>query len=601
MTYAKRMLDPLPEYEARRAAWLAKQALFQRQFILIGNWRLAIGVAALVLGWLAWGASMLSGWWLLVPLAAFIALVTRHERVIRNRTFAERGLRYYDRALARLNHQWQGKGETGERFRNPDHVYSEDLDLFCKGGLFDLLCTARTAAGEDALAHWLLQPATPAVATARQQAIQELALRLDLREDIALLGEDVRSQVRADVITRWGAQPPVPFKSFLRPLSFALALLALICGIGTLFELLPKWPLVLVLIANAAIIYVTRHAADQIVAAVDTPSNHLAILALLIQRIEEEKFEAPLLCELMERLRVGGSGAAVQIRRLERWIEMLGMSSHPVMKIVQWFLLWKVQVALAIETWRGKSGAHIGEWIQALGEFEALSALASLTFERPAWTFAEFLPGNAAAFMATALRHPLIAEQRCVENDVTLHSAPRLLIVSGSNMSGKSTLLRTIGLNTVLAWAGAPVCARQLKLSELQTGASIRVTDSLQDNRSRFFAEITRLRQIVDLTHGERPVLFLLDELLSGTNSHDRRIGAAGLAKGLLRGNTIGLLTTHDLALADIAADLGAAAQNVHFEDRIAEGQIEFDYRLRPGIVTHSNALELMRSVGLDV
>ena len=168
-------------------------------------------------------------------------------------------------------------------------------------------------------------------------------------------------------------------------------------------------------------------------------------------------------------------------------------------------------------------------------------------------------------------------------------------------MSGKSTLLRTIGLNTVLAWAGAPVNARELKLSPLQTGASIRVMDSLQDNRSRFFAEITRLRNIVDLLRGATPVLFLLDELLSGTNSHDRRIGAAGLVKGLLRGNTIGLLTTHDLALVEIADDFGLGAANVHFEDRITDGKMEFDYRLRPGIVTHSNALELMRAVGLDV
>ena len=595
------MIDPLPEYEARRAAWLTKQAFFDRQFISIGNARLAVGIATVLLAWLAYGEALLSAWWLLVPPAAFPALVVWHERVMRSRTFAARGLRHYGQALNRLRNQWQGKGETGERFRDASHVYAEDLDLFGKGGLFELLSTARTAAGEDALAQWLLQPAPHKEAAARQQAVRELSAHLDLREDFALLGEDVRSQVRADLITQWGARPPIQFNRLLPPLAFVLSIAALIFALGLLFRLSPAWPLAAVLVVNLGLLYKTRKAVAQIVAAVDTPASHLSILALLIQRIENEVFQAPLLRQLLERLRAGNLPAASQIRRLGRWIEMLGMSSHPLMKIVEWGLLWRLQVAFAIEAWRRVSGPHIGEWIRALGEFEALSALGSLKFERPAWIFPELLETNRASFVASGLCHPLIEESRAVANNVALNASPRLLIVSGSNMSGKSTLLRAIGLNTVLAWAGAPVNAAQLKLSPLATGASIRITDSLQDNRSRFFAEITRLRQIVDLTRDAHPVLFLLDELLSGTNSHDRRIGASGLVKGLLRGNTIGLLTTHDLALAEIATDVGSAAANVHFEDRITQGQVEFDYHLHPGVVTHSNALELMRTLGLEV
>jgi len=194
-----------------------------------------------------------------------------------------------------------------------------------------------------------------------------------------------------------------------------------------------------------------------------------------------------------------------------------------------------------------------------------------------------------------------LPESRSVPNDLAFTGDLKLLIVSGSNMSGKSTLLRAVGLNCVLAWAGAPVAARRLRLSPLQIGASIRVTDSLLDNRSRFFAEISRIRQIVDLTKKNRPVLFLLDELLSGTNSHDRRIGAAAIIHKLIQSQAIGLVTTHDLALAHIQQDLNGSAQNVHFDDRIVSGQIEFDYRLKPGVVTHSNALELMRAVGLEV
>ncbi len=183
----------------------------------------------------------------------------------------------------------------------------------------------------------------------------------------------------------------------------------------------------------------------------------------------------------------------------------------------------------------------------------------------------------------------------------SLGQTERLWIVSGSNMSGKSTLLRAIGLNAVLAWAGAPVACANLRVSRLYIGASMRANDSLVDHRSRFYAEIERLREIVDLPRAGHPTLFLLDELLSGTNSHDRRIGAQALLRGLVERGAIGLATTHDLALAEIAGTLDELAANVHFEDHLEGGEMRFDYRLRPGVVTHSNALALMRAVGLDV
>ena len=204
-----------------------------------------------------------------------------------------------------------------------------------------------------------------------------------------------------------------------------------------------------------------------------------------------------------------------------------------------------------------------------------------------------------AAVIATGLGHPLIPSRSCVSNDVSIGNDVKLLVVSGSNMSGKSTLLRAIGLNIVLAWAGAPVRATRLAVGPVALGASLRTVDSLQEGRSRFYAEITRLRQIADLAKGQRPLFFLLDELLSGTNSHDRRIGAQSIVEGLLKRGAIGLITTHDLALAEIGKQLGASAVNVHFEDHLENGEIRFDYKMRPGVVTRSNALELMRAVGL--
>ena len=256
---------------------------------------------------------------------------------------------------------------------------------------------------------------------------------------------------------------------------------------------------------------------------------------------------------------------------------------------------------MAFERWRRESGPQIRVWAGAVAEFEALSSFAALAYERPRWTMPELNQSPEGQFVATGLKHPLLAEASSVPNDVALDSERRMIVVSGSNMSGKSTLLRAVGLNAVLAWAGAPVAAGHLRVSELQVGASIQVNDSLQDHRSRFFAEISRLRQIVDLTKGPKAVLFLLDELLSGTNSHDRRIGAAGIVRELLRVNTVGLLTTHDLALANIQQDVNASVINMHFEDHMNGKDMVFDYKLKPGVVTRSNALELMRAVGLEV
>jgi DNA mismatch repair ATPase MutS len=263
-------------------------------------------------------------------------------------------------------------------------------------------------------------------------------------------------------------------------------------------------------------------------------------------------------------------------------------------------LFLRSQLAVAIDRWHASYGTAVGEWLRVVGELEALAALATYAYEHPSDPFPVFAEGT--LFDAAALGHPLLSEAVSVRNDVLLGGGgPRVLIVSGSNMSGKSTLLRAIGVNVVLAQAGAPVRAASLRLSPLAIGATLRVEDSLQAGQSRFYAEILRIRAIVERARGPVPALFLLDEILHGTNSYDRRIGAEAIIRALVGAGAIGLVTTHDLALTELAATLGAAAANVHFEDRLENGVMVFDYRMRPGVVEHSNALALMRAVGLDV
>jgi uncharacterized membrane protein len=592
-------MDPLEEYTARRDRWETRRGVAARQFIRIGNWRLAVAIIAVVPAFFAFGRQAISAWWLLAPLLLFVALVVWHQFVLRGRTVAERAVRFYEHGIARFTGGWIGKGNTGDQFRNPEHVYADDLDVFGTGSLFQLIATTRTASGEQTLAEWLRSPATAEEALARQEAVRELTDRLDLREDIALAGEEVRAEVHESAIQAWGYAAPIVFPPYMRMLALVLAVLTIATLIEFLTQALTLSPFAAVLGCDFVVAYLLRKRVLQIVAGAGTPGHDLRTFSLILQRLEHEQFALPLLKQLRAGLDVEGLPASKRIAQLKRWMDLLDSSEHLLLRLIGPGVLWREQIAMGIETWRRRHGEHVARWVRSVAEFEALSSFAAIKFERPLWTFPAFKQGE-PRFEARALQHPLMPPAKCVPNDVTIGGEQRVLIVSGSNMSGKSTLLRSIGLNTVLAWAGSPVAANQMQISALQAGASIRIVDSLLENRSRFFAEIVRIRKIAELARN-RHVLFLLDELLSGTNSHDRRIGASGIVRALVHAGAIGLITTHDLALAEIERDLGAAAVNVHFDDQIADGRIEFDYRLRPGVVTRSNALELMRAIGLDV
>jgi DNA mismatch repair ATPase MutS len=289
---------------------------------------------------------------------------------------------------------------------------------------------------------------------------------------------------------------------------------------------------------------------------------------------------------------------SARIRQLERLIYLFDLHLNQLFAPVAVLLLWGVHLAFAIEGWRLQWGRHVPEWLDAVGEFEALLSLSGFAYEHPDYPYPELVSGS-PRIDGRALAHPLLKPGACVPNDVALGGALKVILVSGSNMSGKSTYLRTIGVNVVLAQLGAPVCAASLQLTPMTIGATLRVQDSIQDGISRFYAELRRLKTVADAIDGPVPVLFLLDEILHGTNSHDRQIGAEALVKSFVARGAIGLVTTHDLALTRAADAMGAAAANVHFSDTLDGGELRFDYTMRPGVVDHSNALQLMANLGL--
>jgi hypothetical protein len=581
------------EYEARLKARQDAAARHDSMFRQIGTWRLIVGLGGAVLAWYNF-------WLLPIPVAAFIGLIVWHEKVARKFAMEQRAIVYYTRALDRLANKWAGTGESGERFRDPAHPYADDLDVFGRGSLFQLINNARTYSGEETLARWLRAPAPADDVLARQAAVDELKHRLDLREDLALLGENVRAALHADLLTGWGAKPPARIRPVHRLLAAVLTAAMLIAFSGYMLQLWPLTPVLLLILADLLFATVLRPRVHAVLAAVEMPARDLRVLAEVLERFEREPLDSPPLRELKARIASGGIPASKRIARLRRLIEYRDQADNMMFAIIAEPLLWSMHFGMAIERWRQVSGPHIGEWIAAVGELEALSSLAGYAAEHPLDVYPR-LAQESPLFDGTGIAHPLLPEATAVRNDVRLDGELRLLLVSGSNMSGKTTLMRAVGLNAVLAWAGAPVRAASLTISPVAVGASMRIQDSVLDGKSKFHAEITRLRQIVDMAGSVPPLLFLLDEMLSGTNSHDRLIGAKAVVRTLVGRNAIGLVTTHDLALAGIADELAPHAANVHFEDHIEDGRIAFDYRMRSGVVRKSNAIELMRSVGLEV
>jgi hypothetical protein len=591
---------PRTEYTARleaRRATAASQARLHRH---IANARFAVFLAAAGLAWLAFGAEQIAGWWLAVPAVLFVGLIILHARVARVRQRAELAAAYYEKGLARLDDRWAGTGEPGTRYLDSEHPCAADLDLFGTGSVFERLCTARTRVGQDTLAGWLLAPPAPAAVQDRQSAVGELRPHLDLREDLALLGADVPAGVDLHALASWGAAAPILASPRPRWLAGGLALLAVVAIVGWLGFGTGLIPVLLAFLLEGSLALWLRVGVQRVIGPVEKMAQDLAIFAGVLARLECERFTAPRLARLVEALNTAGLRPSRRIGQLARLVDLLNSKKNQFFAPFAIMLLWDTQLAFAIENWRKASGQAIGRWLEAVGEFEALGSLAAYAFENPDDPFPEVVAGG-PCFDGDGLGHPLLPVARCVRNDVHLTPELRLLVVSGSNMSGKSTLLRTVGVNALLGLAGAPVRARRLRLSPLVVGATLRIQDSLQAGRSRFFAEITRVRQLVDLARGPVPLLFLLDEIFGGTNSHDRRLGAEAVVRSLVNYGAIGLVTTHDLALTHIVELLAPRAANVHFEDHFENGAITFDYRMRPDVVQKSNALALMRAVGLEV
>jgi hypothetical protein len=592
-------LCPLDAYTQRLREREARVARLEAVDARIANFRLLIASSIVVTGWLSLWLALFSLWWLLVPIAAFVGVAMHHGEVGRARSAAQRAAAFYRRGLARIEDRWMGSGRQGERFDVPHHVYASDLDLFGEGSLFELLSIARTRMGEQALAEWLLAPAALGEILVRHGCVADLRSRLDLREDLSVFGDDAEAGVHPEALIEWAETPNqltgrwiLLAALLLPPLATATAAIWAVSGFAS--------PFLAMVLIEAAIGYALRKPLNRILYGTENAFDNLKLLAALLTRIEREAFDGAQMQPLIRELLSHELRPSQAIANLSRIVNYTEARRNPIVAIFSVPLMYAVHCALAAERWRAKHGRAVRAWLRVTGEIEALISLASYSYEHPQDPFPQFVEGP-ACFSIEGLGHPLIGAAACVRNDLALQGKCRVLLVSGSNMSGKSTLLRSVGINAVLAMAGAPVRARRMTMTPMQVGASIRINDSLHEGSSRFHAEITRLRQLNDLQDRALPLLFLLDELLQGTNSTDRRIGAEGVIRAFVERGAIGLVSTHDLALTDVAGYESGALHNVHFQDDIVAGRMHFDFKLREGIVTRSNGIELMRLIGLKV
>jgi hypothetical protein len=593
-------------YEQGRERRSREVAAFENRARAIGTARLTLAVVALVfIGGLVWGRlGAWAGWAVAADVVAFVALVLVHGRVHQARERSSAALRFHQRGLSRMEHAWEALPRGSERFKSAQHPFTNDLDIFGHASVMQLVDATETRFGEERLAKLLSLEdpgAWPGDVQARQEAVRDLAGRPGFREALAVAGGVLADEKPdpASLLTwaedQGGLSPSLAVLGWVLPVTtLAVVALGFLGMRGAVVTLVVVVQLAIGIAVGVRLTPMLSAASDRESAATRWRS--------MIAAVEAETFEVPLLRDLRGRLSSGKRRASQEIASLERIVGYADARRNEVFRLfIGPLLMWDVHCAFALLRWRRRAGLQVRGWLDVLGEIEALASLAGFAFEHPDFAWPELATGPVVD--ARGLAHPLLPDGRRVGNDVRLPAAGHALVVTGSNMSGKSTLLRALGVNAVLAFAGAPVCAAALRIGAARVATSMRISDSLEEGVSHFYAELRGLKRVLDRAHEPRrpPVLFLLDEILHGTNSRERVAGACAVVRLLVEWGALGAVSTHDLGITALERELGGRVENVHFEEQVVEDTMTFDYVLRPGIVQSSNALRLMRAVGIAV
>ena len=560
----------------------------------------SFGIACLTLAYALLDGGI-SFWWTLIPVLAFAMIVMLHEGKLKLAGKAQKRINFYQSGIRRIEGEWHDDGVQGEEFIDREHLFSGDLNLFGKASLFQKISLCITSFGRQRLASWLLKPENVHDLPRRQEAIKELSEDKELIAKFAELDIEETETLEISTLKSWSAEGSKVYNPFVYFFSLFIGMLSLVTLVSWLFMGQTAWPFFICLVIDLVLGNTYAGKISKITEGIASKEKNLLKLSLILKVLESSQYKSEMMSEINDKIRTDNMLASDRIEQIAYLIDTFeNTRSNLAIQPFNILLHLNLRNAMKIEKWRKVAGASIPQWVEAAADFEALVSLAVFTYENPDYNFPDFVD-EGPYLNAKSIGHPLLKPANCVRNDIELGKPVKLMLISGSNMAGKSTFLRTIGVNVVLAQAGAPVNAEKLQASPLNLGCSIQIEDSLAEGISHFYAEILRLKKLVDLAQEEKNVLFFFDEILHGTNSSDRCNGASAVIRSLVKGEAAGFVTTHDLSLTSIADELKEKAKNVHFEDQFEDGKMVFDYKMKEGIVTHGNALQLMRSLGLEV
>ena len=597
--------NPAEFFGQKRDQYAQEALLWQRRFNTWSWLRVGLFIGVALLAWLAFRFSGIDPALAAVGvgLMLFVALVHRHQQIGWQRN--------QFRFLADINREELARyagahhpADSGSDFANPVHPYSGDLDVFGRSSLYVLLNRTNTLDGRVKLAAWLQHPADREAIGHRQQAIKELAGHPDWRQHFQATGrhwEDDPENLRR--LLNWLKQPPqISNRKWLVVLAYLMPVLTVTAILVSIFSQTVTYHLpILFLLVNGWLLRYTFREVDQAAEGAYQTSRTLRAYGSLIQSLEEHRFGSASMLRIKARLSGEGVSASGKIRQLASLLTNLQARRNAVFYLmVNMTLLWDLYWMIRLEKWKSGMESTVRKWFDALAEAEVLNSMACFAFANPEYILPE-TTGADFHYEARELGHPLILAQKRVSNSFFVEGRGKTVVVTGSNMSGKSTFLRTLGINAVLALAGAPVCAAGCRISVFQVFTAMRTQDSLEESVSSFYAELKRLRQLIDLLPEGQPVFYLLDEILKGTNSNDRHEGAKALIRQLHKHNATGLVSTHDLALGQTGEISPEYVTNYSFNSDFADGKLYFDYKLREGICQSFNASQLMRQMGIEV
>lgn len=598
------MREPKVLYQKRLKYYACREENLTRRINQLSNLRLIIFLAGCGLASFfyithnrSWSFGMI-----VLTLVSFAALVIWHQNLKAKKNYIKTLYENYDLSLKRLSGEWRSFRDTGGDFKDPAHPFSEDLDLFGGNSLYQWINTARTFRGREKLKEYLtIVPTEEERIFERQEAIKELSGNLSWRQRFLAEAGMTKSPLNSPgTIIEWAKNTD---SSYLRTgvLIWARALPVVTISFLLLYFLTSKisfwYPLTGIFVQS--IILFAGKQRGKALNAVYSYKESIRIYEKMLERFEKRTFKSNYLQSIKKGLYDRDKRPAFeQIRKLSSLADLIANRDNAFFLAVNILTLWDIQCMIALESWKEKSGRSLSRWLDAIAELEALSSLAIIHFDHPEWGF-PIIDSQNSGISSVKIGHPLLRESIC--NDIVIQKRSGILLITGSNMSGKSTLLRTVGINLVLAYAGAPVPAQSFSCSMFRLYTCMRVSDNLGENISSFYAELLRIKQIVQASKTYTNIFFLLDEIFKGTNSQDRHAGAKVLIQQLSKAGAMGLVSTHDLELGEMERESGQKIRNYHFREEYKNDEIHFDYKLRPGISTTRNALYLIKMAGIDV